>query len=223
MKKLAGVLMVAFLLAGSAAHADPLPSTFRSERVYFHCGPTKVANVHMLQGVASSWDPTAPTQSMQAGAGCGAVDVPVAAGTATVNPYDGAWSGTFTGNVKSLTVEAHMIYVGAARAGGDVGFQARLAIDGMEVIPEGDSRVVRVTPVKSSTGASDMIRFTISGLEHFTELEQGDGTTERTFTLTLHSYFVDQNPLVTWVFDATDAPSGITFNPAIEESYAIQI
>ena len=223
MKKLVGGLMVAFLLVGSAAGAEPIPPTFRSERVYFHCGATKVANPDMHQGVAPSWNTTAPTQSVQTGAGCGAVDPTGVAGTATVSAFDGAWQGTFTGNVKSITVEAHMIYVGAARAAGVFGAQVRLAIDGAEVIPAGATRLVRVTPVKSSTGVSEMIRFTISGLEQFTDIEEADGATQRTFTLTLHSQYVDQNPLTAWVFDTTEVPSGLTFNPAVSEAVVIAL
>ena len=222
MSKIVGGLMVAFLLVGSAAGAEPIPPSFRSERVYFHCSGTKAANADQLQGTAPSWNTTAPTQSVQSGAGCGAADATGLAGTTPVNPYDGAWQGTFTGNVKSLTVEAHMIYVGAARAAGVVGAQVRLAIDGTEVIPAAN-RLVRVTPVKSSSGASEMIRFTITGLEQFTEPEEGDGATERTFNLTLHSQYVDQNPLVAWVFDTTEVPSGITFNPVATEPVAINL
>jgi hypothetical protein len=222
MKKIVGGLLVAFLLLGSAAGAEPIPPSFRSERVYFHCSTTKVANPDQLQNVAPSWNTTAPTASVQSGAGCGSVDPTGLAGTATVSPYDGAWQGTFTGNVDKLTVEAHMIYVGAARAAGVVGAQVRLAIDGAEVIPTA-SRLVRVTPVKSSTGASEMIRFSITGLSQFTELEEGDGTTERTFTLTLHSQYVDQNPVIGWVFDTTEVPSGITFNPAAIEPVSISL
>jgi hypothetical protein len=223
MKKIVGGLLVAFLLVGSAAGAEAVPPSFRSERVYFHCnGTTKAANVNSAQGVTATWNTTAPAASVTTGAGCGAADPTGLAGTGMESMYDAAFKGTFTGNVKSITVEAHMLLAGASQAAGNVGFHARLAIDGTEVIPAAN-RLVRLVPTRSASGASHMVRFSVTGLQQFTEPEEGDGATERSYTLTLHSYYVDQNPVIGWVYDTTEVPAGITFNPAATEAYSINL
>lgn len=65
------------ILVALAAPASAVP-TFRSETVYFHCtGSTKVSNANNAasDSTPTTWNTTAPAQSVQQGAGCGAIDL----------------------------------------------------------------------------------------------------------------------------------------------------
>jgi hypothetical protein len=180
----------------------------------------------MAQGQIPSWDTSAPTQSVQAGAGCGTLDGPLT-NTATIeNPNDGAWRGTFTGNLKNLTVEAHMIDLGLSRSDDTFGLQIALIIDGNVWVDRTTSIDAPLT--RSSTAASGSFKFSITGLGNFTNVldangnivdvktqglvtEDGDGTEEHTITLGLRGFA--EYPTA-WVWDTTEVPAGITFNPA---------
>jgi hypothetical protein len=215
--------------AGTATASSTEPPTFRSERVYFHCtGPTKATNVNLAAGSAvPTWDTTAPTGSVTGGAGCGSADPALLVdGTAekpTPTNLDGVWTGTFTGNLSSLTVEAHAIYTGAARSGAfQFGVTPVLFVDGVRKVT--DPATLRITPVPSSTRASEKITFTLTGLNLTEDLDgdkvpdAGPGTKKRTITLQLRNQFADVNGVVAWVFDTTEVPAGITFNPATAEA-----
>jgi hypothetical protein len=220
MKKLLVGLMTGLLLLGAtgASAQTTTPPTFRNERVWFHCGgTTKVQNASVVESAVPSWNTTAPTQSVQSGAGCGFADS-LLLGTAPANLYDAVWSGTFKGNLQSMTVELHSIYAGAGRALATYGIAARVVIDGKD-----QTGNVTVVPVRSSTGASEMVRFTIVGLERVFGTEPGDGAKTHTITLSINNRFVDANPFGAWVFDTTEVPAGITFNPATPEAATLAL
>jgi hypothetical protein len=214
--------------AGTATASTDTAPVFSSERVYFHCtGPTKATNANLAAGSAiPTWDTSAPTGSVSGGAGCGTADPAfLVDGTAekpTPTNLDGVWSGTFTGNLRSITVEAHAIYTGAARSGAfQFGVTPVVFVDGKRMVS--DPATLRVTPVPSSTRASEKITFTLAGLNLTEDLDKdgkadaGPGTTKRTITVQLRNQFADVNGVVAWVFDTTEVPSGLTFNPGSPE------
>ena len=217
--------VAAILAIALPASAAPVAPTLRSERTYFHCnGQTKLANVNYAAASAlPSWNTTAPSQSVQAGAGCGWADNSGFRSTQAGNSvHDGAWKGTFTGNLKSLTVEVHSISAGPGRAGGSQTFNATLFVDGVSMFGlASDGRAnrasVTVDPVVSSTQASASYTFTITHLPFVTE--EGDGTQAREVVLNLAA---SSEPLMGWVYDTTEVPSGITFNPAANKGPAIR-
>jgi hypothetical protein len=220
MKKLfAGLLTGLVLLGATGASAQTTtPPTYRNERVWFHCsGTTKVANASVVESAVPSWNTTAPTQSVQSGAGCGFADS-VLIGTNAENIYDAVFSGTYRGNLRSMTVELHSIYAGAGRALATYGIAARVIIDGKDKTGN-----VTVTPVRSATGASEMVRFTITGLEPTFGTEPGNGTRNHTITLSINNRFIDSNPFGAWVFDTTEVPAGITFNPETPEAATLPL
>ncbi|WP_108667369.1 hypothetical protein [Euzebya rosea] len=207
-------IIALFAIAALAlpASATPQPGepgfepTLRTEQTYFHCAsPVKVQNVDAIQGNTPSWDTTAPTTSFTAGGGCGFYDN-ILSGTALNGPTNSAiWTGTFTGNLDSIGVELHRLLAGA---GGSVTFPAlvmTLTVDG-NVLYDGD--VDGFMWIESSTGASESATMTFTDLGFLTE--HGDGTIERTITLQVDSYNEAQTA---WVFDASEVPAGLTFNP----------
>jgi hypothetical protein len=196
------------------ANAEIHP-TVRTERTYFHCvGPAKVQNVAFAQGSVPGWNTTAPTQSVQAGAGCGYYEN---AGGAWLGPnrttLDSEWEGTFTGNVDSITVELHNIHVSAARATGPFLARLNLLIDGVEVFNGPATGDLRMTPVPSATKLSEKMTFTLTRVGLLTE--DGDGTRVRTFRLVMRSLSEEQSA---WVWDTTEVPAGLTFNPIVPEA-----
>lgn len=205
--------------AGAPSATDPaLPS----QRVYFACGASKVANVDgSSTGSVVGWDTTAPTGSATAGAGCGSVDSPFTQ-SAVPNLYDTTFSGTFTGNLDSLTLEAHNIYAGAGRASTPTSLAVRLIVDGSELTPgrNGLGEFVTLKPVRSSTGESELFKFSITNIGFTSPADAGDheiqllvnGGTRRAVGPSVN------DSASVWVYDATEVASGITFNPPTLES-----
>ncbi len=212
-----------------AAHQGEHPTT-RSERMYFHCaGPTKVENVNLVVSGPTSWNAEPPTQSLQQGGGCGSVDSGALRGGNPQTLYDAVFRGTFTGNLRDMTLELHNVLIGRVRSGGAFTVRVRMLIDEVPVFPETVGAAVTVTPERSSNGTSEKLVISIPDLGCTREItdadgnvvevvkgglvaEDGDGTTERTIKLAIDSYFAERAGL--WAWDATDVPAGITFNPA---------
>ena len=224
-------LFAALVLAqpALATHGGVHP-TFRTESVYFHCnGPTKLQNVNWFVSGPTPWNTTRPSQSVQAGAGCGALE-PGAYRNNSAAPdqsYDPVFRGTFVGNLRSMTISVHNLLLSRARTEGTFPVRVRLLIDGEELLTNA-GRSVSVTPVLSSTGASELFEFSITNLGFANEVvdangnvvdvktgghakENGDGTTERTILVVIDSLVANQASA--WVWDTTEVPSGITFNP----------
>ena len=234
----AAMLTVAVSGPASATHGGIHPS-FRSERVYFHCaGPIKVQNVALITDGTPSWNTTEPDQSVQEGAGCGAVDPGAARGSGQETIYDAPFSGTFTGNLRDFTVELHNLALSRVRPGELFTVRVRLSIDGTPVFAETAGQFVNVTPVASSTGASEKFLFSITELGCTRDIvdangnvvgvktggfatENGDGTTEHEILLTIDSFAVNQASA--WVWDTTEVPSGITFNPSKLETAKLRV
>jgi hypothetical protein len=198
----------------------PTPDTgLPTERVYFSCG-SKVANADGTGAGVAGWDTSAPTTSATAGGGCGSVDSPFTQ-TTVPNIYDSTFSGTFTGNLNSLTVEAHNLYAGAGRASTPSTVAVRLLVDGEDLTPGpiGSGKFVSVTPVRSATGATELFKFSITNIGFTSPAEAGEheiqllinGGTRRTTGPSVN------DGANVWVYDATEVPSGITFNPATIE------
>lgn len=207
-------LVVAAVAALSLAFVDG--ATLRTEQVYFHCATDqKLANVDYLQSsTLPTWDTEPPTGSVADGEGCGWADNSAFRSTQAGNSaHDGAWDGVFTGNLDSITVQVHSISAGPGRSGAAQTFRATLVVDGESVFGyDADGRAarrdVRLVPVESGTKASSLYEFTITDLPFVAEA--GDGTTEWWVTLNLAAA---SEPLMGWVYDTTEVPSGMVFNP----------
>ncbi len=194
----------------------------RTEQVYYHCeGATKLHNV-IVDG-SIPWNTTAPGASVTAGAGCGSIDNGVQ-GNNQVSIQDSHFQGAFFGNIDDITVLAHNIYLGPARQSASYGVNVRLSIDG-ESLLGANGKDVTVTPVRSSTGLSELVKFTITGLNLMNEANDS----EHDVLLTLSGGTVavpnGANPVRDsqnlWVYDTTEVPSGLIFNPATPEAVTV--
>ncbi len=195
-----------------------------TQQTYFHCASDrKLANIdHAVDSKLPSWDTVKPTKSVTEGAGCGWADnSALRSPQAGDSPHDGAWRGTFAGNLSSMTVQLHGIPVGPGRTGAAQRFNVTLFVDGTSVFGvAGDGRAARkevtITPVPSSTGASSLYEFTIRNLAF--AAETGAGSEEREIILNVAAA---SEPVMGWVYDTTEVPSGIAFNPATHAAVKI--
>lgn len=206
------VIVATVLLAAPAnAHHDGTTEqpTLRTERVYFKCvDDLKVQNVPALQGTYPTWSTEPPAGSVTDGGGCGQYEN-LLTNADPNNPFDLVVKGTFTGNLDAINVELHNIYVGTARTDGNFNLRARLYIDGLEYANQGP---VSVTPEPSSTGISEKLTYSFSEIGF--KDEHGDGTIEREIGIYVGSFTEIQS---IWVWDTTEVPAGLTFNPATLE------
>jgi hypothetical protein len=221
-RRILGTLLALGLVGAPATAEDEVfVPNLRTEQVWFHCeGDTKVHD--SVSNGAIGWDTTAPTQSVTAGAGCGSVDNPVH-GNNQVSVQDAHFGGFYDGNLDTMTVELHNIYVGAARAQGPLTFNIRLAVDGTPILGEA-GKDVSVSPVRSATGASEMVKFTIAGigltdalnnLEHDVLMTVTGGAPANDAAVPI------RDTASGWVYDSTEVPAGIVFNPATPESVVV--
>jgi hypothetical protein len=215
MRRLLLVAAVATLVAGlvpAAAEEEAWEPNLRTEQVWFECGDDKV-HVGDVTGPIPTWSTEPPSESVAAGAGCGALDT-MFMQSAPGNLYDATWTGEFEGNLDAITIEAHNIYVGPARATGDFEVALKLFIDGQPMFDELGEHVI-VPAERSSTGASESITFTVTDLG-FTSERDDDW---HWIDVVLHGGEArHRGPTATdtlsgWVWGTTEVPSGLVFNP----------
>jgi hypothetical protein len=224
-----GVALALVAPPAGASHGGIHP-TVRMERVYFHCnGPTKVGNLNLVTNGPVSWNTSPPAGSVSDGEGCGNLDPGAARGSNQATVYDAQFRGVFTGNLESLTVEVHNLLLNQIDLDGSYRIRVWLTIDGETIVP--DTTFVDVAPEASATGASHKFLFSVPDLGCSREVldeegnvvdvvtdglvrQDGDGTLEHDVLLTLDSWFTDRASA--WVYDTTEVPSGITFNPDAE-------
>jgi hypothetical protein len=81
-----------------------------------------------------------------------------------------------------------------------------LAIDGVTLL----ELATRTAVLSENSGVTNRVEFSIVGLRPLFSEEAGNGTTERTVTLTVGA--PRESPSF-WVWGTTEVPAGITFNP----------
>jgi len=240
---LAAVAIVGLVATPAPATHGGIHPTFRQESVWFKCpGPTKLhqANWVTVYGNAPAsfapWAATPPAGSVFDGAGCGALDY----GGTTNTFYSAVFRGPVVGNLRDMTVRIHNLLLGNAREGTTETLRLTGDIDGVPIFPPGTTpsagRTVEVTPVTGNSGATELYEFSITNLGYAVDvfddegelidvetggaaLEDGDGSQAHVLTLYigLHGPGLGSDPgqkvsLLVW--DTTEVPSGITFNPS---------
>jgi len=234
----------------SGTHGGIHP-TFAASSVFFHCnGETKVYNVNFLAqagaaGAYVPWDGTPPSGSVTDGAGCGGTDV----GWVTNEVYDVVYQGTFNGNLRDMTVRLHEFIGGNLREASTQRMRIYAEIDGVPIFPQGnieggyEGRAFTVTPEVTNSGATHRYEFTITNLGYAIDvldeegtvvdvetggmaLEDGDGVNEHYLRLLVGiEGFPGEDPptgATMWVWDTTEVPSGITFNPTAPAGDTVQ-
>ncbi|HVM19164.1 MAG TPA: hypothetical protein VM307_04320 [Egibacteraceae bacterium] len=225
------MLLLVSLVAPAGASTGVRP-TFRTEDVFFKChGDTKVYQVNWLAGIGNQstymkWNTEAPTQSVTDGAGCGALDT----GGTTNAVYSPTFLGYYEGNLRDMTVRLHHLLLSNTRGGQPMNLSVHLVVDGEALCPPGPTQgcKINVTPTPSETGASEVFEFSLTNLGFSEDVvdEQGnvvgtkrggfareDGDGKHEYEILLMVGLTEYPRPGAWVWDTTEVPSGITFNP----------
>jgi hypothetical protein len=209
---------IPFEVAQDAPPEEPFDPVLTKQQVFFHCsGKTHVENVDITPDGPATWDSTPPAGSLQDGDGCAAIDPPARNTTTQESPLDAVWKGTATGNLDSMTVRAYGHIVDARGDPASSTILARLTIDGTVVLPPTAASTLVVTPVAGSNGI-DLVEFTITNLQL---LGRADHERTHEVTFSLDTWSIDQEAV--WVWDAVEAPAGITFNPESPAGPVLQV
>ncbi len=229
MRRAAILTMTAVLAAGALAVEGEAPLT--TERVYAHCGDTeKVSNVE--GGSPFVADSTPPAASFTEGAGCGTADVVLSPVEAEAGEFL-EFTATHTGNLDSLTLELHMIDAGIVRvsetaptdevpdpgdpapgiAFDEIYADTQVFITAPDGSLKGFTGEARFPSERSDTSISTRLRMTITDIG----LLGADQAGEHTITVRVKTADYYNGDSGGWVLDATEVPTGITFNPAVED------
>ena len=222
---LAVMLLVIAAPLAQAAAPGPLDPRFKRQSVYFHCSDMKFSNPSVAAGnPVPSWNTSPPSQSVTDGAGCGTVDAytPVVV-EAQENPVDGVWKGTFTGNFDTLTLHFHLMAstTMALSAAAIPALGIRITVDGERVF-DTTAEPIEVYPAGENSGVTEGYDVSIKnlGIVEPNDDVDGDGVGDNPFGVIEHNITVSVdgrapgvNSLGMWVFDTTEVPAGIDFNP----------
>lgn len=235
-------LVLGVVSPSSATHGGNHP-TFRSRNVWFHCtGETKLQQVNWLTSAGSgasdaTWNESPPAGSVVDGAGCGSFEP----GWVSNELYDAVFVGSFYGNLRDMTVRIHQFIMGQTRQGDTQRLRVYAEIDGEPIFPGGTpdtgytGRTLTVTPEEDNSGATHLFEFSITNIGYANDVfdaegrlidvetggiatEDGNGTQEHSLKLLIGAdSFLGEDPPTGWdfwVWDTSEVPSGITFNPS---------
>ncbi len=219
---LAASLGLATLAAVQPADYTPV---LNGERVYVQCGGTTLSNVE--GGTPFGWDTTAPTASVQEGAGCGTADAVLSEDASETV----LWEGTHTGNLDALTLDLYMIDAGIVRLthltdgatanvpqGDDIPSLAfteiwanvSITIDGYEAGWIGEAKM---TAERTNSDVTARLQMTLTGIDMLAEDQAGEHTIR--VELTTADYYNGDSGL--WAWGTTEVPAGLEFSPAEED------
>jgi hypothetical protein len=193
------VAVVALVGAAVPASAVEYVPVLNPQSVYIHCGADKLA---VNKTSAFTWNTTPSTGSFPQ-SGCGSVDGFETSGDGV------SWSGTHTGNLDELTVNAFVVDTGPVRAGAfaEIYTNIGLTVDDVPLVAVND---VHLVPVGDATSPVRKLTFSIDGIGLLGETQAG----EHKIQLDLASSPYVDGDTVTWVLGAADTDSGIQFSPS---------
>ena len=198
--------------------------------VYFLCdGETKEGTVNaQANSQYPSWSETKPAGSITGGEGCGQVDEFVLSGIRPSTPFEFTAVGYYTGNLDKLSFAMHNIFVGPGRRSNAITADVRVLVDGtslfglesttnaaQQVSTEPAAKRI-ILPVKGTgaTGAAALLEGTVGNIDMLAPADNLEH--EIVFNIT------SAEPLNVWAWGNTEAPSGLTFNPAEPSGVAVQ-
>ncbi len=224
---ISSIVMTAALGAPAQAVHGPTGDDFepnlRLEQVWFRCGDHRVhpgsGNVAFAGPIA--WDTTKPSQSTQEGAGCAVVDNAFH-GNNQVSVQDAHFGGTFVGNLDALTVDVYALIAGPRTVqSGSFIVHARLLVDDINVLGV-NGKEVSVTPLATGDGRASALRFSVTDIGLLDEPNDSEHTVLLTLTggAVVSGQVRDTNNV--FLYDASDRPSGLVFNPTTLESARVK-
>ncbi len=159
-----------------------------------------------------TWDTSAPTASVAAGAGGGYLGLAAVAqqtGRHT-QQNDATFEGTFTGDIDTIAWTMYL-FTSARQADATQAVSLQLQIDGKTVYLTGET--ADRTPLSAGGNAVQKTEFTFTNVYAAMEkagVQLGDGV-EHTVRLSVSQWF-SVNDNAVYVYDTTEAPSSVVFN-----------
>ena len=225
-------LAVAALL-GSPAGAEVVGCTdtetntlvLTQEQTYIHQAETKAGNLAAL-GLPTafpSWDTTAPTTSVQGGAGGGYLGNSASYLDPTLAEQTGLTvEGAFNGCLDTMLLNLYAIMpTNRTGTAGDLSENAltgviALTVDGEKVV---EGMEIETNSVPNPDGdATYFVRFGIQNLHAALVSYDIDPTVEHTIRLNVAPRYVNTDNAI-FVYDTTEVPAGILFNGVPDENY----
>ncbi|CAN5499682.1 hypothetical protein BH23ACT9_BH23ACT9_32550 [soil metagenome] len=194
---------------------------YREEAVWFHEGETKVGNLSDRGDQAPApWDTDAPTASVTAGAGAGAISnlgstsslAPGAANTAH-------FAGEFDGCIDTILVEMYA-FQPTNRTGTSGSLEEAPHNFGLTVGIDGETYDL-VGPLEAKTvanpqgSATHRIRFALTGVRKAMDQRKLDPASSHEMTLSMTAWFANTNNVI-YLWDTTEVPAGMVFNGAVD-------
>ncbi len=205
------------LIRGANTPQDPSDDVeVCRQDVWFH-GP-KAGNLAAAdQADLPSWDTTKPATATTGGGGSAYLGNPVT--EIVMEPFGKesgpVFVGQYTGNVDNLAVEMYLSSPYAVVTA-EYPVRTRLVIDGVEIYADAEATYVPAEAVGTTT---HKIRFAYKDIYDMLRLEGISGSGEHTVTLSvLPFYFLTE---AVFLYDASDAPSGMIFNAPSLQGYTV--
>lgn len=181
------------------------------QQTYFHAAETKFSNLGTIAPDAHglpSWDENPPAGSVQGGNGAGFLS------NSTIYQGNGGsegsavFEGTFTGPLDVMDVDLHLL--GPVPITADA-YNVRVEIDGGDAFVNAGEVTIVPQEEPNATGAAQRLDFAITNI-YDTLKRWGTVDGEHTIRIEVEpTYLV--NDTAVFVFDTTEVPGGITFNP----------
>lgn len=157
-------------LPARATHGGVHP-TFFAERVYFQCeGDNKLQNLTL----PAPWSTMAPRLTIQKGeVGCVASDPAVPSSPSDPVETDAVFEGTFTGNLRNLTVMSFISgHSGQTAQSGTVPLEVSLTIDGQQLLSHS---AMSLTTDPRATAVFRLVEFTVVAVGCAREVRDANG------------------------------------------------
>lgn len=180
-------------------------------QTWFHAADAKVQNASYVNEDAvplPSWDENPPAGSVSGGNGGGFAAS--AQGDTTSGRLHATFEGTFTGELDVLDVDLHLLYgLFAVYRPDDI--QMTVYVDEFPVF-SGTGIAVRTTADTANTPVTFKQEFALVGIRDSLKSYGLPTDGEHTVRIEVRPHFLDSGNWA-YVFDTTEVPSGILFNP----------
>lgn len=195
---------------------------------WFHRADTPAGNVEALGAEAyPTFDTNPPAGSVTEGNGGGYLGSSIVNIAEPGSPASGVrFVGEFDGVIDRMDVTLHLFYNGF---GGTAGPSERrphsidlyLSIDGFQVLTASKDAVT-TSDFDDPTAGPHQLDFTIIDLAGLIDAYGLDVDATHSVELTIVPKYINTNPVAMYVYDTTEVPGGIFFNPVeIDESATV--
>lgn len=187
---------------------------------WFHRAATPVGNAEALAAESfPTFDTTPPAGSVAGGNGGGYGGSSIVEIADPGSPTAGArFVGEFEGVIDVIDVTLHGFYNGFGSTGGPTDRRAHtidlyLTIDGATIT--GPTEIsVATSDFDDPTAAPHQFDFAVTGIAKMIHMYGLDPVGPHTVELTIVPKYINTNPAAIYVYDTTEVPGGIHFNPA---------